>query len=296
MYQKWLQAFHFVAKEGTFTGAAKRLNVGQPTISTHVGNLEGRFGVELFKRQGRSISLTAAGISLFDITRDLYGHEQEAIDFLNDVKNLETGELRFSAVGPFDVMEILETLRKKRPGIRCTLRLGTIEDVVADLDEFRADIGIVGRDIESETIYSTFYNVHEVLVIVNKQHRLSDRTAISLNEIEGENMVIRGASSTTQKAFDSAACEMGIYTRPVINIESREGLREAIIRNLGIGVISKPEFAPHPALSAIQVSDAEIYTSAYIVCLKSRLNRALISETFQIAEEITKLRKTDRTF
>ena len=40
MYEKWLQAFHMVAKEGGFTAAARVLNVGQPTVSTHVRSLE----------------------------------------------------------------------------------------------------------------------------------------------------------------------------------------------------------------------------------------------------------------
>lgn len=64
MYQKWLEAFHHVARENSFTGAASHLNVGQPTISTHVSNLEGHFGVELFQRKGRAIHLTPAGETL----------------------------------------------------------------------------------------------------------------------------------------------------------------------------------------------------------------------------------------
>ena len=130
MYQKWLEAFHHVADEGSFTRAAQKLNVGQPTISSHVGNLEARFGVELFHRKGRSIRLTAAGRTLHRITRDLHGHTLEAIAFLDAAKNLETGELRFSAVGPYDVMELLVAFRAQRPGIKCSVRLGLIEDVL----------------------------------------------------------------------------------------------------------------------------------------------------------------------
>lgn len=67
MYQKWLQAFHYVARENSFTKAASCLNVGQPTISTHVSHLEEYFGVELFLRQRRKILLTLAGENLYAI-------------------------------------------------------------------------------------------------------------------------------------------------------------------------------------------------------------------------------------
>ena len=46
LHHHWLAAFHAVAAAGGFTAAARRLNVGQPTVSTHVRALEDHFGVE----------------------------------------------------------------------------------------------------------------------------------------------------------------------------------------------------------------------------------------------------------
>ena len=286
MYQKWLEAFHHVAAEGSFTRAAQNLNVGQPTISSHVGNLEARFGVELFHRKGRSIRLTSAGRTLHRITHDLHGHTQEAIAFLDAAKNLEIGELRFSAVGPYDVMELLVAFREQRSSIKCSVRLGLIEDVLNDLEEFKADIGFVGRDCADDTIHSVFYNRHRIFVVVNRRHRLARRRSIRLKELEGEDMIVRTASSTTQAAFNSAATKRGVTPEPVFEIESREGLREAIIRGLGIGVISETEFAPHPELRPLLVTDSEMFTRAYIICLKSRRNRPLIQDFLQLAASI----------
>ena len=283
MYQKWLEAFHYVAAEGSFTRAAEKLNVGQPTVSSHVGSLEARFGVELFHRKGRSIRLTSAGRNLHRITHDLHGHTQEAIAFLNASKNLQSGELRFSAVGPYDVMKLLVAFREQRPGIRCSVRLGLIEDVMNDLEEFRADIGFVGRDCASDAIHSVFYSRHRIFVVVNSRHRLASRRGIRLKELEGENMIVRTASSTTQEAFNGAAAAHSVTPEPVLEIESREGLREAIIRGLGIGVISETEFAPHPELRPLSVTDSEMFTRAYIICLNSRRNRPLIRDFLQLA-------------
>lgn len=291
MYQKWLEAFHQVATQGSFTGAAQKLNVGQPTISTHVSNLEGRFGVELFHRKGRSISLTAAGAALYAITHNLYGHEQEAISFLTAARDLGAGELNLSAVGPYDVMELLAAYKERRPGIKCSVRLGVIDDVLSDLDDFRGDIGVVGRDCASETIHSTFYNQHDVLVVVSSAHRLAGQRSIRLRELHGEKMVVRMTSSTTQQAFDDAAGKAGVEVEPVFEIESREGLREAIIRGLGIGVISRTEFAPHPLLHALDVSDADMHTRAFVICLKARRNRPLIRDFFALAEELAAARQ-----
>ena len=227
MYQKWLEAFNQVASQGSFTGAAHELNVGQPTVSTHVSNLEGRFGVELFHRKGRSITLTAVGESLYAITHNLYGHEQEAIRFLTAARDFKVGELNLSAVGPHDVMELLAAYKDRRPGLKCTVRLGVIDDVLADLEDFRADIGVVGRDCGSETVLAMFYDQHDVLVVVNKTHRLAGRGEIRLADLHGEEMVVRSKNSTTQQAFDEAAAAAGVAVERVFEIEFLEPRRSA---------------------------------------------------------------------
>ena len=95
-------------------------------------------------------------------------------------------------------MELLAALRDRRPGIKCTVRLALIEEVIADLESFRADIGIVGRDCASDTIHSVFYNRHRSFVVVNRSHRLAGRQTIRMKELAGEPMIIRTSSSTTQ--------------------------------------------------------------------------------------------------
>lgn len=190
MYEKWLQAFHTVAMTGGFTRAAQVLNVGQPTISTHVKALEDSFRVELFHRRGRRVILTPTGERLLTITRGLYGHEEEALALLRATRDLETGQLSLNAVGPFDVMEILQVFRREHPGINTRVTLG-FEDGILD------------------------------------------------------------------------------------------GLR-----GFGAGVISETEFAPSPGIRTLRVSNAQMYTQAFIVCLAERRDRPLIDGFFRTAASI----------
>ncbi len=291
MYHKWLQAFHYVTKLQSFTEAAKFLDVQQPTISTHVSNLEKHFGVQLLHRRKRKIQLTPEGDNLFGITSDIFGHQQEAISYLKTLKNLGTGELKFCAVRPYDIMELLDALRSKWPGIKCSVRLRTSENIINDLIRFRCDIGIVSREFNNPDIHSLFYRRHKVFVVVNKQHRLANQGHIQLTDLDGEKMIARTASSTTQDVFNHAAAEAGITVEPVFEMESREGVREAIIRNMGIGVISETVFAPHEDIRQLTVDDVDIFTRAYIVCLASRKNRPLIKNVLALARQLVKDRE-----
>ncbi len=286
MYEKWLQAFHMVAKEGGFTAAARVLNVGQPTVSTHVRSLENYFGVELFHRRGRNVVLTGVGCSLLIITDGLFGHEEEAVKFLRAAQELQAGELNVSAIGPYDVMELLEAFGVGYPKLRFSVALGSTDEVLKSLLEFDSDIGILGHEERDPRFFCKFYNRHEVLVMVNAAHPLADRRAIAIEELDGQEMVLRGAGSTTRKAFMSALDRAGVKIRPVMEIKDREAVREAVIRGLGIGVVSESEFASHERLKTLRVSDAEMHIYAYVACLAERRNRPLIAAFFETVDTL----------
>lgn len=290
MYHKWLQAFHAVAKEGGFTAAARSLNLGQPTISIHVKALEERFGVELFHRHGRTVKLTSVGHSLLTITQGLYGHEEEAIQHLRAAQQLEAGELRVGAIGPFDVMELLQHFRHQHPKVNLSVNLGAKADVLSDLMAFETDVGILAEPEGDPRLHQLFYNRYEVVVIVNDDHPWSKRKRLRIRDLVGQPMVLRTEGSTTRAAFESALEAAGVEIQPVMEINNRDAVREAVIRGLGIGAVSQSEFIPGERLRALRVTDAKIHVDAYVACLAERLNRPLIGAFFAVAEDLIKRR------
>jgi DNA-binding transcriptional LysR family regulator len=60
-----LRAFHAVARNGSFTRAAKDLHVSQPTVSERVRELEIGYGIQVFTRAHRQVKLTVVGRSLY---------------------------------------------------------------------------------------------------------------------------------------------------------------------------------------------------------------------------------------
>ncbi|MDH3467875.1 MAG: LysR substrate-binding domain-containing protein [Gammaproteobacteria bacterium] len=286
MIQKWLEAFHTVAATGGFTRAAEALNVGQPTISTHVKSLEDYFRVELFHRRGRNVKLTPTGEALFTITRGLYGHQEEALALLRATRDLETGQIALNAVGPFDVMEILQVFRREHPGIATKVTLGFEGEILNGLSDFDYDIGLLGRPVDDPAFCCEFYNRHRVLVIVHAQHPLARRRNIRLQELQGCDMVLRPPFSTTRQAFDRALADAGVSVNPIMEINSREAAREAVVRGFGAGVISETELAPSPDIHVLRVSDVEMHTSAFLVCLAERRDRPLIDAYFRTATSI----------
>ena len=166
MYQRWLNAFHAVARSGGFTAAAKLLNIGQPTVSMHVSALEAQFGVELFYRRGRRVELTALGRELLTITEGLFGREEEAIELLRAAQARETGSLRIGAVRPLDAMEICARVLKQYPNLRLAVRLMSAPDVLNGLLNFDFDAGVIGDPTDDPRFFSAFYKRYRINIIV----------------------------------------------------------------------------------------------------------------------------------
>jgi len=247
MYEKPLKAFHAVAVEGGFTAASRALSIGQPTVSTHVHLLEETFGVELFHRRGRTIELTPVGRTLFTITQGLYRHEEEAIAYLRSAHAQQAGELR--------------------------------------LINFETDVGVTGfAPGDEDRFHWVFCNRDPVLIIVNRSHPLAAQDSITLADLADQATVLRPSESTTRQAFEHALRKANVSIRPVMEINSREAIREAIIRGIGIGAISRNEYAEHPDLRAFHIPTAEMYTYAHVVCLAERRNRPLIAGFIDLAE------------
>lgn len=284
MYEKPLKAFHAVAAERGFTAASRALNIGQPTVSTHVRLLEETFGVELFHRRGRTIELTPVGRTLFAITQGLYQHEEEAIAYLRSARAQQAGELRLGAVGPYDVMELLQAFRLNHAGVRFSVTLGSETEVFERLINFETDVGVTGFAPDDDRFHCVFYNRDPVLIIVQRDHPLAARNSIALADLADQPIVLRPPESTTRQAFERALRKAGVSIRPVMEINSREAIREAIIRGIGIGAISRNEYAEHADLRAFHLPEAEMFTYAHVVCLAERRNRPLISGFVDLAE------------
>lgn len=285
MYEKWLKAFHMVASHGGVGRAAKALNVGQPTVSAHLKTLEDYFRVELFYRQGRRVELTEVGKSLLEITRGLYGHESEAVAFLRSVGRSEHGRLRAGAVGPFDVMEMVHAFHARHRWVELSVDILPRRELVTRLRAFELDIGVFADAPEEPDFASFVYDRHPVRIIVPSRHRLARRKHIQISDLDGEPFVQRDPSSVTRRVFEQALLRAGVKIRPVIRINSREAVREAVARGMGLAVISEREHAPHPDIHVLSVEDTDMSTAAWVACLAARRSRPLIDAFMKLAQQ-----------
>jgi aminoethylphosphonate catabolism LysR family transcriptional regulator len=280
-----LRAFHAVATEGSFTKAARALSVSQPAVTIQVKALEEGYGAALLLRRGHQVSLTELGRSLLDITRRIFGLEQEADELLTEARELRAGHLRVGADGPYFVMGLLAAFIGRYPGVRVTVVMGNSQTIVRDLLEYRTDVAVLASVGDDRRFHAVPYCSQPVVVFVPRGHEWADRNDIRLADLDGRPMVLREVGSITRQIFEDVLAGNGVTPRVVMEIGSREAVREAVAAGLGIGVVSQAELGSDDRFCALTISDAMLESWEYVLCLKERRNLRTVQAFLDLVEE-----------
>ncbi|MBS0451967.1 MAG: LysR family transcriptional regulator [Proteobacteria bacterium] len=275
-----LRSFHAVATTGSFTGAAQSLHVSQPTVTTQVGQLEALYKVELFHRTGRRVRPTEMGERLLHLSRQIFSLENEAVQLLRETGELRSGHLRVAAVGPSHVTRMLVAFNQHYPGIKVTVSTGNSQEVMDRLLDYSADVGVLAQSSKDPRFVSVPYSEHPVVIFCNGEHRFARRRSIRTSELQGERLILREQGSTTRKAIEQALHAARVEPQVVMEVASREIIREAVLQGLGVAAVSDVEYVPGPGLHAVRISDAQVRTYAHVVCLAERRDTRMVRAFF----------------
>lgn len=275
------RAFVAVANQGSLSAAARSLNLSQPTISAQIGALEQRSEVELFYRRGYRMSLSPAGEQLLPIAQKILALDAEAEFFLRDSGQLNQGTLNLGAVGPFHVIEMVAAHRLRHPGIQVAIRMGNSKQVLADLERYATDIGVLAGLHDSPGLEALLYACHPIILFAHKDHPLARHDSVPIARLQGMQMLRREAGSTTQAAMDATLQAAGVHTPCALEVGSREALREAVAHGLGLGAVSEAEFIPDPRFKPIRIDGDPASTSTYLHFVRERRASLLIQSFLQ---------------
>ncbi|WP_455372722.1 LysR substrate-binding domain-containing protein [Limibacillus halophilus] len=280
-----LRAFNAVAEEGSFTKAAERLGVTQPTLSGQVRELEERHGVKLFERQGRGVVLTDTGRRLREVTQRLLTEEAEAEALLASARGLRSGRLRVMADAPHLVMPILGAYRRRHPGIQLSIGFGNARAVLLALKDRRCDVGLMPGPIPDDSLIQLLLKRDRLVAMVARGHPWSQRRSVGLEELAGEALLLREPGSSTRACFEAALEEAGLANERVLEVGSREAVAEGVAAGLGVGLVVESEFGNDRRLHKLEIKGGALTTTEYLVAHPGHRQQPPVAAFFDLAKE-----------
>ncbi len=277
-----MRSFHAVATTGNVTNAAKLLNISQPTVTTQLKQLEERYDIELAFRMHRGVRLSPLGEELHKLTMRIFALEEEALDLFDAANNLKGGDLIVGTVGPHFVMKLLAGFNKEFPGIKISVKSGNSEEIIDQLLNFKIDVGVVGNIKPDPALSIKLLSKMDIVLAVSESHPWYERQEVPIEALEGADLVLREQGSETRRVLETALIDNGVTPNVVMEVD-RDALVEAAIEGLGAGIISEAEFRPGIGLKIVRISNAKIFTEAYLVCLKERREKRLVKALMGIS-------------
>lgn len=236
-----LQVFESVARQLSFTLAARELHLSQPTVSMQIRKLESDIGLSLTERIGRKISLTDTGKALYQAAREVLGTISRFEMLINDRKGLHSGELRIAVVttANYFAPRLLGSFCQQYPGINVSLEVTNRTNILKRMNENLDDLYLIGEPPESNELEFRPYLPNPMVVIAPINHPLCQKHNIPLKMIASEPFIVREQGSGTRIAMESLFSEAGLDLNVRMELGNNESIKQGVQGGLGLSVLSQ---------------------------------------------------------
>lgn len=240
-----IEMFVRVIESGSFSAAARDLNMGQPAVSKTIASLEERLGVRLLTRSTRKLSPTEAGTAFYERAIRAIGEANEAEAAAQGAGAGLEGRLRISAPVTFSRLHLVPKLGSfldAHPKVQLEL---VMDDRVVDLVAESIDAALRIGVLTDSALKARKLAQAERLVVASPAYlarRGVPRTPADLLEHDG---IIYGQSSGGQEwLFRRGTSETSVYLRTRLKLSAAEGVREAVLAGQGFAIASRWMFTP----------------------------------------------------
>ena len=240
---EYYKVFYYVAKTGSFTVAAKELSVSQSAVSQSMKQLETALNTTLFRRIAKGVALTKEGELLFSYVAKGYEQMEAGEKKLEQMLNLELGEIHIGASDmtlQFYLLPFLEKFHEQFPKVKVMVTNGPTPETLRFLKEGKIDFGVVstpftesdGLEIKKvKEISDTFVAGRKFLPYKNRM--------LDFKELEKLPLISLERTTSTRIYMDSFLKENNVTVNPEFELATSDMIVQFALRNLGIGCVVK---------------------------------------------------------
>lgn len=263
MHHEELNTFLKLCEIQNFTKTAEALSMSQPTVSLHIKNLEKEFQTQLFQRSSKQLNITPTGEILLERAKQMMQiYEQTKQDILDHHHAIQ-GELKIGAsftIGEYILPSLLVELKAHYPELSLQIIIGNTEEIVRYVKLFKVDIGLIeGATDEKEIIVEPFQE-DELVIVSSVNHHLANKKSVTITDLQNEDWITRESGSGTGEYLKHFFRTNGIKVKSLLTISSTQGVKETVINNLGLSLLSKSVIERDVKMSEVNIVQLENYT------------------------------------
>ena len=246
---KQISYFMAVAQEGSFSRAAEKLEVSQPTLSMAVKKLEEELGTELFYSFNRRQNLTDEGLRLKEGAAKLLEVYQETIENVKLSDHVGSGVVTLGLSPLFGACffgDLIPSFAAAYPDIKINM----IEDGANKIDELvergEVDLAVTLNTERTASFASCHFSTQRNVALLHKNHPLSNARSITVADLKEDSFAIFNQDFILNRQIMSACHAAGFRPKIALLSSQWDFMVELVSRNRAVSILPKPVLDKHP--------------------------------------------------
>ncbi|WP_026010908.1 LysR family transcriptional regulator [Paenibacillus sp. OSY-SE] len=272
---KQLHYFVTVADQLSYSKAAQKLHISQPSLSNAIKNLEHEVGSPLFERSTRKIELTDAGSVLYEKSIRLLSQMNILKKEMEEVKLTGRGELVIGMIESVRqwVPQVIREYQGRFPSIHIKLfEVLSRKAVVDSLRKYHTHLIITNQCIHEDDIESLPLYKEKLVLVLHRDHSLSEKETITFEELAREPFIISMEGFQTREDILNAFALEQVSPNIKFEIERFETALTLVRENLGLAIIPENYLVEPKDVSIVHktLDSPALERTVYMMFMKNR--------------------------
>jgi DNA-binding transcriptional LysR family regulator len=270
-----LNVFLAAAETLSFTQAAQRLHMTQPSVSQHIQALEQHFSTPLFYRIGRYIELTDAGQALLPLAREMVNRSVLIEETMKSLEGEIHGHLLVgcsTTPGKYVLPGLLANFHRRYPKVRVSCHVASQNQALQMACDGDVHFALASAPyIACKDVEFHKFMTDEVILIAPLDHPWASRTEIEPGELHEADFIFREEASGTQTAVRAALAALNVdinHLETILILGNAEAIALAVQEGLGLGFVSSIVYTRlvQGSVAPIHVRGLNISRDIYLGC------------------------------
>lgn len=283
-----LHIFCKVVDLKSFSRAGRAVHLSQPTVSSHIKDLEEHFDCRLIDRLAKEALPTKAGRLLYRYSKRMIVLRDEIESAMAEFKGKIKGSLDLGGStipGAFVLPDIIGAFTTRFPEVNVSLTIADTQQIIDTILAGDLELGVVGAVASHANVVQTRLVDDEMCLVVPTGHRWAGKKRITAQQLFSEPFIIREQGSGTLKSIQNSFLEGGFNVNDlkiVARIGSTEAIRQGVKGGIGVTILSSIAVAEDVAAGKLYTLSIDGLNLKRCFYLTHHRNRSLspLSKTF----------------
>lgn len=238
-----LKVFCDVARQRSFSQAARANDVTQSAVSQIVSQLEGRLEAQLIDRSTRPLHLTAVGQTFYEGCKALLAQYEELEASIRSASTEVAGKVEVAAiysVGLSDMGQYVERFAARHKKAQVHIDYLHPDQVIQRVLDGSADLGLVSFPRKSPNLAAIPWREEEMVLACPPKHPLAGQLAVRMNLLDGQKYVHFDRNLAIRRRVDRFLRDQGVVVEVACEFDNIENIKQAVAIGAGVALLPEP--------------------------------------------------------